>query len=97
MSGLEQGKRHAVLRSSLEAEQIDLGNEPPLSVDGESTGVVDRRRVSVQWLSGHPYRLCGAAYEGAVFAASMVRPTSPPCRSAWKEPCAPPSPASPNA
>ncbi len=71
MSGLEQGKRHAARRSSLEAEQIDLGNEPPLSVDGESTGLVDRRRVSVQWLSGIILTgLCGAALmSGAVFAA----------------------------
>src|SRR6478735_10556377 len=57
--------------SSLEAEQIDLGNEPPLSVDGESSGLVDRRRVSVQWLSGIILTgLCGAALmSGAVFAA----------------------------
>ena len=45
---MEQGKRHAALRSSLEAEQIDLGNEPPLSVDGESSGLVDRRRLHGQ-------------------------------------------------
>jgi murein DD-endopeptidase MepM/ murein hydrolase activator NlpD len=71
MSGLEQGKRHAALRSSLEVEHIDLGNEPPLSVDGESSGLVDRRRVSVQWLSGVILTgLCGAALmSGAVFAA----------------------------
>jgi murein DD-endopeptidase MepM/ murein hydrolase activator NlpD len=55
----------------LEAERIDLGNEPPLSVDGESTGLVDRRRVSVQWFSGTILTgLCGAALMGgAVFAA----------------------------
>src|SRR6266511_4410949 len=71
MSGLEQGRRHAALRSTLEAEHIDLGNEPPLSVDGESSGLVDRRRVSVQWLSGVILTgLCGAALMGgAVFAA----------------------------
>ena len=71
MSGLEQGRRHAALRSTLEAEHIDLGNEPPLSVDGESSGLVDRRRVSVQWLSGVILTgLCGAALmSGAVFAA----------------------------
>ena len=49
---MEQGKRHAALRSNFEAEQIDLGSEAPLSVDGEGSGLVDRRRVSVQWLSG---------------------------------------------
>src|SRR5262249_23467866 len=70
-SGLDQGKRRGAFRSSLEAEHIDLGNEPPLSVDGESTGLVDRRRVSVQWFSGTILTgLCGAALMGgAVFAA----------------------------
>ncbi len=71
MSGLEQGKRHAALRSNFEAEQIDLGSEAPLSVDGEGSALVDRRRVSVQWLSGVILTgLCGAALmSGAVFAA----------------------------
>ena len=69
--GLDQGKRRNAFRSSLEAERIDLGNEPPLSVDGETTGLVDRRRVSVQWFSGTILTgLCGAALMGgAVFAA----------------------------
>ncbi len=69
--GLDQGKRRSAFRSSLEAERIDLGNEPPLSVDGETTGLVDRRRVSVQWFSGTILTgLCGAALMGgAVFAA----------------------------
>jgi len=71
MSGLEQGKRHAALRSNFEAEQIALGSQAPLSVDGEGSGLVDRRRVSVQWLSGVILTgLCGAALmSGAVFAA----------------------------
>jgi murein DD-endopeptidase MepM/ murein hydrolase activator NlpD len=70
-SGLDQGKRRGAFRSHLEAERIDLGNEPPLSVDGESSGLVDRRRVSVQWFSGTILTgLCGAALmSGAVFAA----------------------------
>jgi murein DD-endopeptidase MepM/ murein hydrolase activator NlpD len=69
--GLDQGKRRNAFRSSLEAERIDLGNDPPLSVDGETTGMVDRRRVSVQWFSGTILTgLCGAALMGgAVFAA----------------------------
>jgi murein DD-endopeptidase MepM/ murein hydrolase activator NlpD len=48
----------------------DLGNEPPLSVDGEA-GELDRRRISVQWFSGTILTgLCGAALMGgAVFAA----------------------------
>ena len=70
-SGLDQGRRRGAIRSSLEAEHIDLGNEPPLSVDGESSGLVDRHRVSVQWFSGTILTgLCGAALmSGAVFAA----------------------------
>jgi murein DD-endopeptidase MepM/ murein hydrolase activator NlpD len=68
---LDQGKRRGIIRSSLEAERIDLGNDPPLSVDGERSGLVDRRRVSVQWFSGTILTgLCGAALMGgAVFAA----------------------------
>src|ERR1700754_3362071 len=54
-----------------ETEIIDLGNEPPLSVDGEQSGLIDRRRISVQWFSGTILTgLCGAALMGgAVFAA----------------------------
>jgi murein DD-endopeptidase MepM/ murein hydrolase activator NlpD len=50
---------------------IELGNEPPLSVDGGLRKDFDRRRVSVRWLSGTILTgLCGAALMGgAVFAA----------------------------
>jgi len=50
---------------------IDLGHEPPLSVDGSEATVIDRRRVSVQWFSGTILTgLCGAALiGGAVFAS----------------------------
>jgi murein DD-endopeptidase MepM/ murein hydrolase activator NlpD len=50
---------------------IDLGNEPPLFVDGGSSADFDRSRVSVRWLSGTILTgLCGAALMGgAVFAA----------------------------
>jgi murein DD-endopeptidase MepM/ murein hydrolase activator NlpD len=50
---------------------IDLGTEPPLSVDGGSRFDFDRSRVSVRWLSGTILTgLCGAALMGgAVFAA----------------------------
>ena len=53
------------------SEAVDLGNEPPLVVDGASSGIVDRRRVSVQWFSGTILTgLCGAALMGgAVFVA----------------------------
>jgi murein DD-endopeptidase MepM/ murein hydrolase activator NlpD len=50
---------------------MELGNEPPLSVDGGLRRDFDRRRVSVRWLSGTILTgLCGAALMGgAVFAA----------------------------
>lgn len=50
---------------------IDLGHEPPLSVDGSEAAIIDRRRVSVQWFSGTILTgLCGAALiGGAVFAS----------------------------
>ncbi|HEY5126261.1 MAG TPA: LysM peptidoglycan-binding domain-containing M23 family metallopeptidase, partial [Bradyrhizobium sp.] len=50
---------------------IDLGHEPPLSVDGSEAAMIDRRRVSVQWFSGTILTgLCGAALiGGAVFAS----------------------------
>ena len=67
---MEHGKRRGIYRN-FEAERLDLGNEPPLSADGQSHGEIDRRRVSVQWLSGTILTgLCGAALMGgAVFAA----------------------------
>ncbi len=50
---------------------IDLGNEPPLSVDGGG-GLVDRRRLSVQWFSGTILTgLCGAALMGGAVFASL--------------------------
>ena len=46
------------------AEAIDLGNEPPLSADGDGS-LIDRRRLSVQWFSGTILTgLCGAALMG---------------------------------
>ncbi len=53
------------------AEAIELGNEPPLSVDGAGS-LVDRRRLSVQWLSGTILTgLCGAALMGGAVFASL--------------------------
>jgi murein DD-endopeptidase MepM/ murein hydrolase activator NlpD len=68
---VDHGRRRGAYRAGLGIEPFDLGNEPPLSVDGESGGVIDRRRVSVQWFSGTILTgLCGAALMGgAVFAA----------------------------
>jgi murein DD-endopeptidase MepM/ murein hydrolase activator NlpD len=69
---LDHGKRRSTYRPSVEAEQLDLGHEPPLSVDGETSGLVDRRRVSVQWFSGTILTgLCGAALMGGAVFASL--------------------------
>jgi murein DD-endopeptidase MepM/ murein hydrolase activator NlpD len=58
-------RRHA-------AESIDLGNEPPLSVDGGSSALVDRRRLSVQWFSGTILTgLIGAALMGGAVFTSL--------------------------
>jgi murein DD-endopeptidase MepM/ murein hydrolase activator NlpD len=55
----------------IHAEAIDLGNEPPLSVDGAGS-LVDRRRLSVQWFSGTILTgLCGAALMGGAVFASL--------------------------
>jgi murein DD-endopeptidase MepM/ murein hydrolase activator NlpD len=59
-------------RAGGEADHIDLGHEPPLSVDGQSSHLIDRRRVSVQWFSGTILTgLCGAALMGGAVFASL--------------------------
>src|SRR3954467_235748 len=67
------GLNHRTSRGAYGRETgiIDLGHEPPLSVDGSEAAVIDRRRVSVQWFSGTILTgLCGAALiGGAVFAS----------------------------
>lgn len=69
----EYGLNHGTSRggSKTDAGIIDLGHEPPLSVDGSEAGVIDRRRISVQWFSGTILTgLCGAALiGGAVFTS----------------------------
>ncbi len=51
---------------------IDLGSEPPLSVDGGLSINFDRSRVSVRWLSGTILTgLCGAALMGGAVFASL--------------------------
>ena len=55
-----------------QADAIELGNEPPLSVDGGSSGFVDRRRVSVQWFAGTILTaLSGAALMGGAVFTSL--------------------------
>jgi murein DD-endopeptidase MepM/ murein hydrolase activator NlpD len=53
-------------------EAIELGNEPPLSVDGGNSALVDRRRISVQWFAGTILTaLCGAALMGGAVFTSL--------------------------
>ena len=68
---MDQGKRRDPNRLRPASEPIDLGNDPPLLVEGATSGLVDRRRVSVQWFSGTILTgLCGAALMGgAVYIA----------------------------
>src|SRR3954453_21433752 len=68
---LDQGRRRDSDRLRAASLPIDLGNDPPLLVDGATSGLVDRRRVSVQWFSGTILTgLCGAALMGgAVYIA----------------------------
>ncbi|MGC1467012.1 MAG: M23 family metallopeptidase [Pseudolabrys sp.] len=57
---------------SRQAEAIALGNDPPLSVDGETGNLIDRRRISVQWFSGTILTaLCGAALMGGAVFTSL--------------------------
>ena len=58
-------------RARAAPEPIDLGDDPPLFVDGEPSDIIDRRRVSVQWFAGTVLTgLCGAALmAGAVYAS----------------------------
>ena len=66
---MDQARLHAASR-----KQVDLGNEPPLSVDG---GGLIHRRVSIQWFSGTVLTgLCGAALMGGAVFASLDRETT---------------------
>jgi murein DD-endopeptidase MepM/ murein hydrolase activator NlpD len=68
---LDQAKPRGANRR-FDAEAVTLGNEPPLSVDGGSGGLVDRRRLSVQWFCGTILTgLCGAALMGGAVFASL--------------------------
>ena len=70
-ASLDQSRSRGANRSR-RAEIVELGNEPPLSVDGGSSGFVDRRRVSVQWFAGTILTaLCGAALMGGAVFTSL--------------------------
>src|SRR5262249_50661269 len=76
---LDQVKLRGPHRAGSVPATIDLGNEPPLSVDGETGIGVDRRRVSVQWFSGTILTgLCGAALMGGAVFASLDGETNFP-------------------
>ena len=69
---LDQAAKLRGTNRRLEAETLDLGNEPPLSVDGGTGGLVMRRRISVQWFCGTILTgLCGAALMGGAVFASL--------------------------
>ena len=68
---MDQTRSRSAYRSR-RAEAVELGNEPPLSVDGGNSGFVDRRRVSVQWFAGTILTaLCGAALMGGAVFTSL--------------------------
>jgi len=68
---LDQTRSRTAYRSK-RADAVELGNEPPLSVDGDSSGFVDRRRISVQWFAGTILTaLCGAALMGGAVFTSL--------------------------
>ncbi|MGE4165141.1 MAG: M23 family metallopeptidase [Xanthobacteraceae bacterium] len=68
---MDHYRSHAHDRHKL-GDAVALGNEPPLSVDGGTAEVIDRRRVSVQWFSGTILTaLCGAALMGGAVFTSL--------------------------
>jgi murein DD-endopeptidase MepM/ murein hydrolase activator NlpD len=61
-------------RPRVEAEAVDLGDEPPLFADGRNSAMVDRRRVSVRWFVGTVLTgLSGAALMGGAVYAALDR------------------------
>jgi len=69
---LDHGKPRGPQQTRLETAAIDLGNEPPLSVDGGAGGVIDRRRISAHWFSATILTaVCGAALMGGAVFASL--------------------------
>jgi murein DD-endopeptidase MepM/ murein hydrolase activator NlpD len=70
---LDHGRHRGPYRSR-ETDAIDLGNEPPLFVDGRNSAAVDRRRVSVRWFIGTVLTgLSGAALMGGAVYAALDR------------------------
>jgi len=68
---LDQARSRSAYRFK-HGEPIELGNEPPLSVDGGNAVLVDRRRISVQWFAGTILTaLSGAALMGGAVFTSL--------------------------
>jgi murein DD-endopeptidase MepM/ murein hydrolase activator NlpD len=54
--------------------EVELGNEPPIFVEGGNAATVDRRRISLRWFSGTVLTaLCGAALMGGAVYAALDR------------------------
>jgi murein DD-endopeptidase MepM/ murein hydrolase activator NlpD len=68
---LDHSKPRGPYPSKVDVYEIDVGDELLLFVDGRSSAVVDRRRISVRWFIGTVLTaLSGAALMGgAIFAA----------------------------
>jgi murein DD-endopeptidase MepM/ murein hydrolase activator NlpD len=66
-----ESRRPAGDGRELLAAQIDLGNEPPLGLDGHNEEPIDRRSVSVRWLAATVITAVagGGLMGGAVYAA----------------------------
>lgn len=61
---MEGGRRPASNGRQVHAPIIELGNEPPLGLDGDVEEPIDRRRVSIRWLA--------ATVLAAVFGAGLM-------------------------
>ncbi|MEX0590377.1 MAG: M23 family metallopeptidase [Xanthobacteraceae bacterium] len=68
---MESGRRPAGGGRHTPAPVIELGNEPPLGLDGDVEEPIDRRRVSIRWLAATVLAAVSGAglMGGAVWAA----------------------------
>src|SRR5690606_24893724 len=68
---LEGGRRPSGHGRHHAPPSIELGNEPPLGLDGDVEEPIDRRRVSIRWLAATVLAAIagGGLMGGAVFAA----------------------------
>ena len=67
---MESGRR-ALGHGRQAPPSIELGNEPPLGLDGDVEEPIDRRRVSIRWLAATVLAAVagGGLMGGAVYAA----------------------------